>query len=404
MAVSTDRRTMKIPTVVMRSGKAGRVRPGHPWIFRDQIAKAGTDEIVPGSLVKVSDGINKIIGTGYFNPHSEILVRLLTFDDSAIDQGFFDKRVGDAFGKRQALKTVTNGYRVIFSEADGLTGLIADLYNDTLVFSIQTLGMERLKELALDSIRRIVAPKFIFEKSEGVFRKKEGLKDAMGWIGDRGKTTPEIFEGKARFLIDIVRGHKTGFYLDQRKARLAIEPFSKGKRVLDLFTYAGGFAIHAALGGAASVTAIDINDKWLQEAAKNAGLSGVGGRIEFKRGDTFKTLDGYAAANEHFDIVVLDPPSFLRSKRNIESATRGYSELNAKAMSILNDGGILATFSCSHNMSNTNFAEMIKGAAKEAGKAVMILKRCHQSEDHPIVRDIPETEYLKGYFLKVKAG
>lgn len=391
---------MPAKTIKLRSGKLGKHAPGHPWIFRNQILKTIDPAIRLGDIISVVDDEKNFIGRGYYNPHSEISIRLLTFRDEPIDSGFFHTRFKEALEKREPLFDKTNAFRVVFSEADGLPGLIVDMYSGTAVFQILTFGMGKLRDCIVESMRSVLNPKFIYEKSISPFREIEGLKDAKGWRGEHGQGVVEIFEGEAKFLVDIEDGHKTGFYLDQRKSRMSLENISKDKRVLDLFCYTGGFSSSAALYGAADVTGVDIKREWLELAEKNAVLNGVADRVNFIEGDVFAVLKDMCARGERFDIIILDPPSFLRSKESLRSAARGYKELNSMAINALAGGGVLATFSCSHNMPNEIFSSIINEAAGEAGRKYRILKRCHQAEDHPIVRSIPETEYLKGYFLK----
>ncbi len=384
----------------LRSGRKGIVRPRHPWIFKSQLLK--TDPAIkPGNIISVTDAKGGFIGRGYYNPKSEIVIRLLTFIDEPIDSAFFHKRIAQAVDKRKNLSAVTNAYRAVFSEADSLPGLIVDIYNDTVVFQALTLGIDKFKSEITDAIDDILKPKYIYEKSSSPFRRLEDLKEITGWWGDEGKGLVEIFEGKAKFLVDIVNGHKTGFYLDQRKSRMALESIAKGRKVLDLFCYTGGFSVSAAVYGAKSVLGADIKEDWLLLARENARLNGIGEKTEFIKGGSFEILKNINNSAEKFDIIILDPPSFLKSRESIVAATKGYKELNALAMKALSDGGVLATFSCSHNMPNELFSKMIDEAAARAGKKFTIIKRCHQAQDHPIVRSIPETEYLKGYFLKI---
>ncbi len=402
-------------SVRLRTGKKGVLRPLHPWIFKNQLLK--TDPAIkPGDIISVTDGGGKFVGRGYYNPRSEIAVRLLTFIDELVDGNFFAKRISEALEKRKHLfigraglnmpyhKDITNAYRVIFSEADSLSGLIVDVYNDTVVFQALTLGIDKVKSEITDAIDDIVKPKYIYEKSISPFRKLEGIKDMAGWWGDPGKGLIEISEGKAKFLVDIVNGHKTGFYLDQRRSRMALENIAKDKKVLDLFCYTGGFAVSAAIYGASYVRAAEIKEGWIKLAADNAKLNNVSEKIGFVRGDAFEVLKNINDSGEKFDLIIADPPSFLKSRESIIAATKGYKELNTLAVKALSEGGILATFSCSHNMPNALFAKTIREACAMAGKKYTILKRCHQAEDHPIVRSIPETEYLKGYFIKVFEG
>ena len=393
----------KEKSVRLRSGAKGVIRPSHPWIFKGQLLK--TDPAIkPGDIISVTNEKGEFIGRGYYNPKSQIIIRLLTFIDEPIDTDFLHKMIMQAVDKRKGLSVITNAYRAVFSEADSLPGLIIDVYNDTAVFQILTLGMEKLKPQISDLIDEILKPKHIYEKSVSPFRKIEDIKDITGWWGDEGKGLVEISEGKTRFLVDIINGHKTGFYLDQRKSRLALDGIVKDKKVLDLFCYTGAFSVSAAVCGAKEVRGFDIKEEWLELARKNSELNGVGDKAIFQKGDAFEVLKKVNESGEKFDIIILDPPSFLKSRESVVSASRGYRELNMLAMKALVDGGVLATFSCSHNMPNELFSKILKEAATTAGKEFTILKRCHQAEDHPIIRSIPETEYLKGYFLKVSSS
>jgi len=386
--------------VNLRHGKKGRIKPHHPWIYASQILKPSKG-VKPGDIVSVMDPSGRTIGRGYYNPASEITVRLLTFHDEEINGEFLARRVKEAVEKRQSLLKSTDGWRAVYSEADNLPGLIVDVYADTAVFQILTLGMEKMKPAVVEAIRREIRPKYIYEKSDSSFRKMEGLSPAKGWLGNKVSSPVEIHEGGTKFLVDIENGHKTGFYLDQRRSRMALGAFAKGKSVLDLFCYTGGFAVTAAAAGASRVRGIDIKEAWLSLGRRNAELNGVSARTTFAAGDAFEVLREIYASGERFDIIIVDPPSFARAKDSVERAEKGYKDINLVAMKTLREGGILATFSCSHNMPNELFADILKRAGRDAHKTFSILKRCHQAEDHPIVRAVPETEYLKGYFFKV---
>ncbi len=390
---------MQNKIIQLRKGRKGTLRPGHPWIFKGQTLKVPPG-IRPGDIVTVVNSQGEFAGRGYYNPASEITIRLLTFNDEPIDGTFLQKRIEDAIAKRSFLSGLTSARRLVFSEADGLPGLIVDQYNDTIVFQISTLGMERMKEGLLKVLADIVNPRYIYEKSDSPFRKIEGLKTIKKWRLYDGETNVEIYEGDAKFIVDIENGHKTGFYLDQRRSRAALKEISIGKTVLDLFCYTGGFSVNAALGGAKRVVGVDIKPEWLALARKNATLNGVSDKIEHREGDVFEILNNICDSGEKFDIIILDPPSFVKEKKSIISAAKGYKELNTLAMRSLNESGTLCTFSCSYNMSNDIFSEAIKRSATEAGKSLTVLKRCHQDKDHPIVKSIPQTEYLKGYFLR----
>lgn len=387
----------------LRMGKRGILKAGHPWIYKGQIREVNRS-VKPGDIITVLKADGSFIGRGYYNPKSDISIRLLSFKDEVVDKRFFEERIRMAAEKRRALLKTTNAYRAVFSEADGLPGLILDIYNDTAVFQVLTLGMERVKETVIEVIREALSPKYIYEKSVSPFRTLEGIEKMSMWRGEKREGVIEIFEDRAKFLVDIENGHKTGFYLDQRRSRQAMAGISKGKKVLDLFCYTGGFSINAALCGASSVRGVDIKREWLDTALKNAHLNGVSERLEFIKGDAFQILRNIYASNEKSDIIVIDPPSFIKRKGSLKHALRGYKDLNLMAMKTLNEGGVLCTFSCSHNMPNEAFSDILKSASRDAGKRFTILKRCHQAEDHPVVKYIPETEYLKGYFLKINSA
>ena len=390
---------MQNKIITLRTGKKGKLKPGHPWIFKGQALKVPPG-ISPGDIVTIVNGKGGFVGRGYYNPASDIAIRLLTFKEESIDASFIHRRIKDAVEKRGFLNDVTNAKRLIFSEADALPGLIADIYNNTLVIQIYTLGMDKLRGVILDAVRDVVAPKYIYEKSDSPFRRIERLKPVKCWVGTPGVAEVEIDEDRAKFIVDVENGHKTGFYLDQRRSRLALRAISKGKRVLDLFCYTGGFSINAALGGAKDVFGIDIKRDWLDLARRNAALNNVSDAVKFNDSEAFEAIKNICDSGEKFDIIVVDPPSFLRSKRDLASAAKGYKEINTLAFKALSSGGVLCTFSCSHNMPNKMFSDVVKEAAVCAGKKFTILKRCRQDRDHPIAKEVPETEYLKGYFLK----
>ena len=385
--------------ITLKSGQDAVIRSGYPWVFRRNIAATGISG--NGDVIDLVDSSGAFLGRGYYNAMSGITVRLLTFKDEAINRDFFRERITAAFTKRKDILKTTNACRAVFSEADGLGGLIVDIYADVAVFQIGTLGLERFKEDIVAAIKDVLNPKYIYERSDSTARHDEGLALIKKWWSEPYQGLVEIFEGKAKFLVDIENGHKTGFYLDQRKARRSLHGICKGKKVLDLFSYCGGFAINAALSGAESVMAVDIKDEWLELGKKNAEINGVADKISFIKADVFNFLRNMRAIHENFDIIILDPPSFLKSRHKLADAIRGYREINISAMRILNPGGALATFSCSHNMPSEAFAGLLKEAALEVKRPYSVLARCHQDKDHPFVKNIPETNYLKGYFLKV---
>lgn len=374
----------------------------HPWIYKNHIASCDPD-IPPGEIIQVMLPDGKSLGIGYYNPASVISIRMLSDHEEVIDADFFKSRINEALHKRAHLKDLTNAFRVVFSEADNLPGLIADLYDNTLVFQLTTLGMDRFRDTVIKAFQHILAPEYIYEKSDMQYRSIEGLKPVHQWHGAAGKSTVSIAEGHARFAVNITDGHKTGFYLDQRKARIAAGTFAKNRRVLDVFCYAGGFSVHAALGNAHEVTAIDIKNQWLDLARENAALNNKSDVIHFVKGDAFSKLQEFIKDENRFDMIIVDPPAFVKNKKALPQAIQGYRELNRLAMRLLSEKGILCTFSCSHHMRNEMFSDMLKESARLEHKSIKIVKRCHQDKDHPIVKTIPETDYLKGYFLEISS-
>ncbi|MFH0976616.1 MAG: class I SAM-dependent rRNA methyltransferase [Spirochaetota bacterium] len=382
--------------------ESGKFRPPHPWIYRNSISYVDPG-IKAGDIAAIVKYNGIFLGIGYYNPKSVIAVRLLSDIDEPINKQFFIDRISIAFAKREPIKKISNAFRIISSEADGLPGLIADIYNDTIVFQISTLGMEHFKQDIISAMHDVIKPVYIYEKSDSSGRAIEGLKPESGWHGAKGNGIVEIYENNAVFIIDIVHGHKTGFYLDQRKARLAAGNFAKGRNVLDVFCYTGGFAIHCALKKAVHVTCIDTKNDWLLNVRKNSEKNNVSDVIECIKGDAFNILHKYWQDKVFFDMIILDPPSFVKTRHALKTAVKGYLDLNRSAMRLLTGKGILCTFSCSHHITGDIFFDMLKKAAELENKILSVLKRCHQDKDHPIIKGIPESEYLKGYFFSVES-
>ncbi len=372
---------------------------GHPWIYRSQIGSVSEES--PGDIYAVHSASGFLLGKGYYNPRSEITVRLFTYKDEVIDEAFFESRIKKALQFRNKYVKDTNAYRVVSSEADGLPGLIVDKYADHLVFQILTLGMEKRKETVVAALKKALNPAFIYEKSDAPSRKLEGMNEVKRWWEEEGKAEVEIFEGKLKFIVDISGGHKTGFYLDQRDSRRAIKDFVKDKKVLDCFSYTGGFSVYSSFYGAKEVLGIDIHKASVELANRNAKLNGLSEeKIRFKTGNIFNELKRFDAKRERFDVIILDPPSFVKSKNALEGALTGYKEINLRAFKILDEGGILATFSCSGHIEEELFLQVILDAAFDAKRGVKILNRCSQPLDHPVDPFIPQTLYLKGLVLE----
>ena len=379
----------------------GNARFGHPWIYKSQIkkiskgARAGCDV-----LVKSSKG--SVIGVGYYNPSSEIAIRILSKDRQTIDRSFFTARLRAAKEYRESLRIDANALRLVNSESDLIPGLIVDRYADTIVVQFLTLGTDSRRDMILDAIQEVWAPMSIYGRSDGVYRELEGMETRKGWLRGSGSTRIEISEKDTRYWVDIESGHKTGFYLDQRESRLFIGSWESwaGKKVLDCFTYTGGFALVAARHGAKQVIGLDLSDVSVELARENANLNQVQG-CEFRKENVFDTLRRCEQEGESFDAVILDPPSFTRSKQAVDKAHKGYKEIHLRALKILKPGGLLLTFCCSHHIGMEEFQKIVLEASRDARRSLKIRKWFYQAKDHPVILSIPESLYLKGLAAQV---
>lgn len=394
---------MDYPRLRLKKGKEKRLLSGHPWVYRTEVdAVRGPAE--PGDVVAVETHRGKFLGLGYYNPHSAIAVRMLSQDPKErIDALFFARRVEEAllFRLRLFKEEETNAFRVVFGEADFLPGLIVDKFGPYLVVQVLTLGMEKRKREVLEALVSILRPLGVYERSDVEVRKKEGLELRSGYLW--GSFDPRIIirENGLSFVVDVAEGQKTGHFLDQRENRLALRRYVQEARVLDCFSYSGGFGIHALVFGAREVVAVDISERALALARDNARLNGVGGAITFLAADVFETLREFAKQKERFDLVILDPPAFVKERETLAGALRGYKDINLFAMKLLNPSGILITSSCSHHLSEEKFLATIEEAASDAGRRLQVLERRGQAQDHPVLLGYPESRYLKCFILRV---
>ncbi|MDP2683120.1 MAG: class I SAM-dependent rRNA methyltransferase [Deltaproteobacteria bacterium] len=381
--------------VVVSKKCAERLLSGHLWVFNNEI-KAVEGNYSNGDIIHVADGKKRFIGKGYINDNSKIIIRLLSFRDEEINKGFFRKRIEDALSYRLSLGWQMDGsFRVVFSEGDLLPGLIVDKYENVLCIQILTLGMERWKEDVVDILKEIFNPKTIVERSDVDVRKKEGLQPRKGVLyGDENSKVVIALDG-LKFEIDLLEGHKTGFYLDQQENRKIIEPYVKDKRVLDCFAYTGAFAIHSAKYGAKEIVALEDSGKVLEMLQQNIQLNGLENIIRAEKGDAFDWLREQYKKGERFDCVMLDPPSFVKGKEAMAGAWRGYKDINILGLKLLNDNGYLITSSCSQNISPTAFLDILNDAARDAGCMLQLIENRSQAKDHPILISMPETHYLK---------
>jgi len=383
--------------VILKKGEEDRIQMGHPWIFGNEVKNIDGD-FNPADIVDVYDSRNHFLG--YINPRSKILVRLLTRDHEEINKEFFRKRIIQAWDYRKKLVD-TSSCRVIFGEADFLPALIVDKFGDYLSIQTLSLGIEKHKDTIVELLEEILAPKGIYERNDVKIREKEGLKQQKGFIKGPFDTTVEIMENEIKMLVDIENGQKTGYFLDQRENRAALKPLVKDARVLDTFTHTGGFALHAAYYGAKEVTAVDISGHAIEYVKRNAGINGLQDKIKGVVGNVFDVLKEYQMTDEKFDVVILDPPAFCKSKSAVEGAYRGYKDINLRGMKILKPGGFLMTCSCSHYMYPGLFMEMIQDAAKDARKIARQVEFRTQAKDHPVLYGSDESMYLKCVILQV---
>ncbi len=388
------------PKVILKRGKEKPLLRGHPWVFSGAVEKVKGD-FCPGDIAEIYSGEGQFLGMGHVNPRSQIIVRILTQKKEELTIDFFRERISSAALLREKrLQGKTNAYRLINGEGDFLPGLIVDRYGEVFVLQCLTAGMERLKGLLADFVASHFRPQSIYERSDVTTRKEEGLLESSGLL--RGKEVPdciEIEEHGCRFRVNVKRGQKTGFYLDQRENRFSLRELSQGKKILDCFSYTGGFAIHAGLGGAKEVTLIDSSEDALSMAEEHFKLNHLE-KIPHSliRGDAFDVMRSLEGG---YDFIILDPPPFAKKKGHVPSASRGYKDVNLLAFRLLRKEGLLFTFSCSQHISWDLFQKIVFSAAVGAGRSVQVLSRRGHPVDHPFSLCHPEGEYLKGLICRV---
>ena len=385
-------------TVTLRKTRETRFRGGHPWIYASEIEKVeGAFE--NGDIVDVCDFRGKFIGRGFYNPLSQISLRVLTRNDEPCDRAFFERRVRDAWEYRKLLCDPMS-CRLIYSESDFLPGLVVDKFADVLVLQSLSLGIERIKDMLCDILMDVVRPAGIWERSDVPVRRLEGLEQTTGLLRGEVPDVVEMQENGIRFLVDVKRGQKTGFFLDQKQNRAAIAPLCAGARVLDCFCHNGSFSLHAAKYGAASVLGVDISEEALEVARQNAKLNGFD-NVTFETHNCFDLLRELTDAGEHYDLVILDPPAFTKNKAAVQSALRGYKEINLRGLKLTRPGGFLVTCSCSQHVLPEMFQDVICQAARDAKKRIRLVEYRTQGYDHPILPQSIETKYLKTMILQV---
>jgi len=393
--------------LVLHPGKERSLLRRHPWIFDTAVARLA-GHARPGDTVTVEGADGRPLAKAAWSPHSKIRARVWSFDTTAtIDHAFFKRRVAEAVARRAALPELADqqGVRLIHAESDGLPGVIADKYGDTVVVQLTSAGAEKWRSAIADALQRATGCTRIYERSDSEVRGLEGLEPVTGWLhGDAPAGDITIAEHGVRMVVDIVGGHKTGFYLDQRDNRRMLADLSQGKRVLNCFCYTGGFSLQALAGGAVRVLSIDSSQPALERAATNLALNPqlAAERAEWRCANVFDELRQLKAAGETFDLIVLDPPKFAPSAAHAERASRAYKDINLLGCKLLAPDGMLMTYSCSGGIGVELFQKIVAGAALDSHRTARIVKRLQGSADHPVDLAFPEGEYLKGLLLQVE--
>ena len=391
--------------VTLRKGEGRTIKAGGAWIFDNEIDTI-TGSFHNGDLVEVHDFDGYPMGRGFINQNSKIRIRMMSRrPDAEINEEFLEMRVRNAWEYRKTTVD-TSSCRVIFGEADFLPGLVVDKYEDVLVVQCLALGMEQFKQVIVDILKEVLAEdgiivRGVYERSDANERTKEGLPKHKGFIGDPFDTNVEIVENGVHYMVDVVNGQKTGFFLDQKYNRLAMQRICKGKRVLDCFTHMGTFALNAGIAGAAEVTGLDISEYAVEQATANAQRNHFQDTVHFCCANVLDELPKLAAAGEKYDVVILDPPAFTKSREATKNAIKGYREINMKGLKLVKDGGYLATCSCSHFMTEELLAKTVKEAAKAVHKRLRQVEFRTQAPDHPILWAADESYYLKFFIFQV---
>jgi 23S rRNA (cytosine1962-C5)-methyltransferase len=397
-----------LTTVILKPGEADRIIAGHLWIYHGEILRV-TAPVTDGELVQVKDHRQRLLGVGFFNSKSKIHVRILAPERVDVNEIFFEERIRTALAVRQKHLPDATSFRIVNAESDFLSGLIVDKYEDVLVVQISALGMDQRKAMIVAALQKIFSPRAILERSDVASRKFEGLQESNGLLFGELSGPVSVNLNGLKFETDLVGGHKTGMYLDQQANYQAVSQFAKGGQVLDCFSFLGGFGLHAARAGAAHVHLLDQSADAIEASKRNAAANGLADKCSFDTINVFDWLKENTAVKPHerviprFDLIILDPPSFTRNRASVPNALRGYKEIHLRALKLLKPGGTLATFCCSHHVNSELFLDSLLSAAFDTRHILRRVATYAQSQDHPIIPMIPETEYLKGFaFEKVR--
>jgi 23S rRNA (cytosine1962-C5)-methyltransferase len=389
-----------VAKIFLHRRREERVLAGHPWVYRSEIERVEGD-VAAGDVVTVCDARGKFLGRAHLNMGCQIAGRILTRNDEPIGDEFWQRRIAEALARRARWAPGAEACRLAYGEADGLPGLMVDRYGDVLAVQMLTAGMERATPAIVAALAALLAPRAIFERNDPPPRRLEGLEQRKGFLLGRAELPVWVRVEGLELAADVANGQKTGLFLDQRENWQVVQGLAKGRTVLDAFCYTGGFGLHAAAGGAAAVFGIDLSPGAIDLAGRTAERNGVGGVCAFRTGNAFDELHAMDREGKAFDMVVLDPPAFTKARDRVESALRGYKEINLRALKLLRPGGILVTCSCSYHVDRETFLDTLHRAALDAGRTAYLLELRTQARDHPVLLGVRETQYLKCAILEV---
>ncbi len=397
-----------LPALLLKPGEANRIVAGHPWVYASSVLRL-THPARDGDTVQIKDHRQRFLGTGFYHSQSRIQARLLSPERIEVDQAFFERQIRAALDVRRRHLPEASSFRVVNAESDFLSGLIVDKYEDVLVLQISSLGMDRRKDLIVVALQSIFSPRAILERGDAASRKFEGLSEAHGLLAGAHEGPLTVSLNGLQFEVDPAGGHKTGLYLDQQVNYARVAKFAAGARVLDCFSFLGGFGLHAARAGAAQVHFLDQSADAVGAAQRNAAANGLADRCSFEAVNVFDWLKANTTTPPHeklvpgWDLIILDPPSFTRNRASVPDALRGYKEIHLRALKLLKPGGVLATFCCSHHVNAALFQDTLLAAAYDCRRILRRVAAYTQAPDHPVIPMIPETEYLKGFAFEVVA-
>ncbi|KAB0670485.1 class I SAM-dependent rRNA methyltransferase [Oryzomonas sagensis] len=387
--------------IVLHKNEDKRIKSGHPWVFSNEIREVSDKGAAPGAAAELYDAGGGFIGCGHYNPRSLIAFRLLSRHQTDLDQPeFYEQRVACALAHRRVLYPGMATFRAVYGESDFLPGLVVDKYGDHLSVQFLSAGMDVRRALVVEALQRVFAPAGIIARNDVGVRQLEGLEERVEVLAGEIPDLVEMEENGLRFQVNLREGQKTGGFLDQKENHLLLKGISEGKTVLDCFCYTGSWAVHAASFGAASALGIDISARAVAQAARNAELNGLAGRATFEECDAFERLRSLHHEGRRFGVVVMDPPAFVKSRKNIAEATKGYLTVNRRALELLEPGGYLITCSCSYHMGREPFRDLLTQAARLAKREVRLVSARAQAPDHPVLLSFPESEYLKCFVVQ----